>query len=197
MKTEIEAKFLDINHDELRKRLLSVGAVCEMPLTLMKRAIIDYADRRLQTGASNAYIRVRDEGRKITLTYKQFTSLSVDGAQEVEVVVDSFDDAVNIFTAIGMVVASLQESKREVWSYKNCEIVLDEWPWLNPYIEIEGDSEEDLIRVAEVLGLNWTDAVFGDIMVAYRKQYPHLTKDQTVGKLAEVRFDTPFPEAFM
>jgi|AntRauTorckE6833_2_1112554.scaffolds.fasta_scaffold34374_3 adenylate cyclase class 2 len=194
MNTEIEAKFLNINHESLRHRLTKLGAVCESPMRLMRRAIIDFDDRRLQTGTPNSYIRVRDEGDKITLTYKQFAALSVDGAQEVEVVVSSFEDTIKVFTSAGLVLLSFQESKRETWKYNDCEIVLDEWPWLEPYIEIEGGSESGLKTLAVELELDWSDAVFGDVMVAYREQYPYLDESQTVGKLAEVRFDTPLPD---
>ena len=194
MNTEIEAKFLNIDHDDIRRRLTAAGAVCVAPMRLMRRAIIDFPDRRLQIGPPNSYIRVRDEGDKVTLTYKQFSSLSVAGAEEVEVVVDSFEDTIKVFTSIGLEVVSLQESKRETWEGDGCEVVLDEWPWLSPYIEIEGDSEGELKALATKLGLEWATAVFGDVMVAYRAEYPNLTADQTVGKLTEVKFDVPPPE---
>lgn len=194
MNTEIEAKFLNLNHQEIRDRLNEVGAVCEAPMVLMKRAIIDYPDRRMQVGEPNSYIRVRDEGQKVTLTYKQFDSLSVDGAKEVEVIVSSFEDTVKVFKAIGLEVVSFQESKRETWRLGECEIVLDEWPWLKPYIEIEAGTESEIQTVASQLGLAWSDAVFGDVMVAYRAQYPYLNPDQTVGKVPEVRFEAPFPD---
>lgn len=193
MNTEIEAKFLNQRHEVIRERLKGIGSVCVAPMRLMRRAIIDYPDRRLQKGTPNAYIRVRDEGDRVTLTYKQFTSLSVSGAQEVDVTVSSFPDTVEIFTSIGFAVVSLQESKRETWRFEDCEVVLDEWPWLNPYIEVEGPTEQQLIALAERLELNWHDAVFGDVMVAYRAQYPHLTLEQTVGNIPEVTFDAPKP----
>jgi adenylate cyclase class 2 len=194
MKTEIEVKFLSLSHDEVRKRLLEIGATCVHPMRLMKRAIIDFTNHRLVQGESNAYVRVRDEGDKVTLTYKQFNSLSVDGAQEIETTVGSFEDAIAIFIAIGLEVMSFQESKRETWEYKGYEIVLDEWPWLNPYIEIEGMSEDGLKLIATELGLQWDKAAFGDVMVAYRAQYPHLKVGESVSGLKEVRFNTPAPQ---
>ncbi len=197
MKIETEVKFLKQNHETIRAALIALGATCVQPMRLMKRAIIDFPDRRLQTGELNSYIRVRDEGDKVTLTYKQFNSLSVDGAREIETSVDSFDDAVHIFTSIGLEVVSLQESKRETWKYNESEIVLDEWPWLDPYIEIEGESEEALKSMSNQLGLDWSDAVFGDVMVAYRVQYPQLTEKDTVGSLKEVRFDAPLSQSWL
>ncbi len=194
MNTEIEVKFLHINHEEIRVRLKDAGFVCVIPMRLMRRAIIDYADRRLQVSVPNSYIRVRDEGDKVTLTYKQFASLLIDGAQEVEVVTSSFEDTVKIFTAIGLEVVSLQESKRETWKNENCEVVLDEWPWLDPYIEIEAFTESVVREVSQQLGLDWSKAKFGDVMVAYRDQYPYLNETQTVGKVPEVLFDVPLPD---
>jgi adenylate cyclase class 2 len=97
MNPEIEAKFLRVSHEEIRHKLTAAGFICTAPMRLMRRAIIDYADRRLQTGTPNSYIRVRDEGDKVTLTYKQFDSLSVGGAREVEVETSSFADTVKIF----------------------------------------------------------------------------------------------------
>ena len=194
MNTEIEVKFLHINHDDIRQKLTGLGFVCIAPMRLMRRAIIDYGDRRLQTGKPNSYIRVRDEGDKVTLTYKQFDSLSVDGAKEIEVVTSSFEDTVKIFTAVGLETVSLQESKRETWRNDSCEVLLDEWPWLDPYIEIEAASESILKNVSIKLGLEWSQAVFGDVMVAYRDQYPYLNETQTVGRIPEVLFDSQLPD---
>ena len=194
MKNEIEVKFLSLDHDDIRNKLTQIGAKCLRPMRLMKRAIIDFTDRRLQQAESNSYVRVRDEGDKVTLTFKQFNSLTVDGAQEIETIVDSFENTVSIFVAMGLEVVSLQESKRETWEYKDYEIVLDEWPWLDPYIEIEGEAEDGLKTVATELGLNWANAVFGDVMVAYRAQYPHLKVHETVGNLKEVKFNAPPPQ---
>lgn len=194
MNIEIEAKFLHINHDAIRKKLLGLNASCVTPMRLMRRVIIDYPDKRLQTSKLNSYVRIRDEGDKVTLTFKQFDSLSIDGARECEVGVTSFDDTIKIFTSIGLHVVSYQESKRETWEVNACEVVLDEWPWLDPYIEIEATSELDIQALSSKLELDWSDAVFGDVMVAYREQYPYLTKTQTVGNIPEVLFGAPFPD---
>ncbi len=196
MITEIEVKFLNIDHDKIREKLRGIEAVCTKPMRLMRRAIIDYPDRRLQTGEHNSFIRVRDEGDTITLTFKQFQSLSVDGAKEIATTVDSFENAIKIFEAAGLTVLSFQESKRETWTFRDCEIVLDEWPWLNPYIQIEGPDTQILQHVCLLLGLDWEEGVYGDVMVAYRHQYPHLKENDTVGSLPEVKFTKEPPVFF-
>ena len=190
MKTEFEAKFVQLNHDNIRKQLNEIGATLQHPMRLMRRAIIENNELR----EKDAFLRVRDEGDKVTLTYKQFNNLSVDGAKEHEIVVSDFNETISLLAAAGLPHRSMQESKRETWTYNNAEIVLDEWPWLDPYIEIEADSEESVKQVANLLGLDWTKAVFGDVMTAYRAQYPHLTHQDTVGNLPSVCFADPLPD---
>lgn len=190
MKTEIEAKFLALDHELIRRELKDAGAVCEQPMRLMRRVTFDSPAMKQKGG----WIRVRDEGHRVTMTYKQVDKLEVDGVQEIEVTVSDFDSMVAIMRESGLGGNSFQESRRETWRLDDAEIELDEWPWLQPFIELEGASEDALRGVASKLGLKWEDAKFGDVMVAYRVQYPHLTYDDTVGNLAEVRFDTPLPD---
>lgn len=190
MKTEIEAKFLNVNHDEIKEGLKKAGAVLEQPMRLMKRVTIDTPELKKK----DAFIRVRDQGDKVTLTYKQFDELSLTGTKEIEVTVDDFDETVKLLSEAGLPHGSFQESKRETWKLGETEIVLDIWPWLNPYIEIEGTSEEDVKSVASTLGFDWSTAVFGDVMSAYRAQYPHLGIHDTVGNIPEVKFDLELPE---
>ena len=190
MKTEIEVKFLAVDHDDIRAKLTAIGATLEIPMRLMRRVTIDND----LMGKKEAFVRIRDEGHKVTMTYKQFDELSVDGAKEIEVEVSNFQDAIDLLAATGLTQGSFQETRRETWKLGSTEIVLDEWPWIKPYIEIEGESESILRDVAAQLGLDWTDGVFGDVMVAYRAEYPHLGDRETVGNVTEVLFGAELPE---
>lgn len=193
MNTEVEVKFVNVDHTEIRMRLNKLGAKLEKPLRDMRRVVIENTGMK----EKNAFVRIRDEGDKVTITYKQFDELSIDGAKEIEIIVSDFKASIDLFAAAGLTHSSYQESKRETWRLGTTEIVLDTWPWLNPYIEIEGVNEETVRSVAEDLGFDWSEAVFGDVMAAYRVQYPHLSLDHTVGNLAEVRFDDPLPTLFI
>ena len=190
MKTEFEAKFINVDLISFRNQLIKIGAKQTQKMRTMRRAIIDNSEMKQK----NAFLRVRDEGNKITLTYKQFNDLSVDGAKEYEIVVSDFQATIELLKSAGLPYRSFQESKRETWKLGDAEIVLDEWPWLNPYVEIEGNSEAHVRDVSEHLGFNWNNAIFGDVMAAYRSQYPHLTEKDTVGNILEVKFGDPLPE---
>ena len=188
MKTEIEVKFLDVDFDELRAKLTVLGAAREQPMRLMRRAIIESP----QLVAKGGFIRIRDEGDKVTLTYKQFHENSLTGAQEIEVTVSNFEDTIAIFDQVDLSHKALQESKRETWRLDDVEIALDEWPWLNPYIEIEGYNEQHVKDAATRLGFDWENAVFGSVTEAYQQQYPSGDASQLVN-IPEVRFDSPVP----
>lgn len=192
METEIEVKFLSVDIDDIRKRLAGAGAVCEVPVRIMRRVAVDSADM----SAKNGYLRVRDEGDKATATYKQFDGTAIDSAREIEVVVSDFQSMVDLLAAAGLHHTSAQETRRETWKLGAVEVVIDEWPWLDPYVEIEGDSEMELREAAEQLGFDWSVAVFGDVMAAYRAQYPHLTNQDNIGSIADVRFGMPLPDLF-
>ena len=83
MQTEIEAKFPDIDPVDLRGRLKKIGATQKHPEVLMKRKTFDLPDNSLY--AIGGWIRVRDEGDKITLSYKQLKDRSLHGTKEVNI----------------------------------------------------------------------------------------------------------------
>ena len=189
MKTEIEVKFCGVVIDDVRGRLQEVGAACEQPLRLMRRQVFYLTDR-----TKDAYLRVRDEGDKITMTYKQFDEIGLHGAKEIEVVVSDFADVVAIVEQSGLIPKSYQETKRETWKLDDVEVVIDIWPWLEPFIEIEGPSETAVRAAAAKLGFDWSDAVFGAATQAYRQQYRELPDDFIMDDLPEIRFEAPLPE---
>lgn len=191
MKAEIEVKFLDVDFDDLRSKLTALGAVCEQPMRTMRRVAIDSDFMR---GDKDSFVRVRDEGHRVTMTYKQFDELSVDGAKEIEVEVSNFEDTVAILEQAGLPAHTYQETRRENWRLGDAEIMFDEWPWVKPYIEIEAESEEALRDMAVKLGFDWSNAVFGDVMAVYRAEYPHLTLKDTVATVPVVKFGEPLPD---
>jgi adenylate cyclase class 2 len=192
MKTEIEVKFLNIDLDQMREELKAAGAHLEQPMRLMRRALIEEPHHL----AAHSFIRIRDEGDKITLTYKRRddqAASKIDGTKEIEVEVSNFEDTIAIFKEAGWEYKTFQESKRETWQLGPAEVVIDEWPWLAPYIEIEAETEEQVKEAAAKLGLAWEDKLLGHIDAVYAKQYEFAENFRGVIDLKEVRFDDPLP----
>ena len=192
MQTEIEAKFLQVKPDEIRTRLKKAGAQCEQPMKLMRRVVFDNDVMRKK----DAFVRVRDEGYRITMTYKQYDEMSLTGAKEIEFTVSDYDAAIAFCEAAGIVPKSVQEARREVWKLDDVEVVIDEWPWIRPFVEIEGPAEDSVVAAAEKLDFKWENAAFGDIMTAYRAEFPGTgtTPADMVYNQSDVRFDDPVPD---
>ena len=189
MQTEIEVKFPNVDFDTLRAQLTRLGAQLEQPMRHMRRAIIETPELR----EKNSFVRVRDEGDKTTLTYKQFDENSLTGAKEIEIVVGDFDACVSLLEQAYLPYRSFQESRRETWHLDDTEVVLDEWPHLEPYIEIEGLSEKGVKETAKKLGFDWNDAVFGKVTELYQLQYPNGDADKLV-TVPRLTFDQPLPK---
>ena len=178
MQTELEAKFLDIDPDMLRKLLKEKGATLVHAERLMKRKNFDFPDRRLyKTGG---WVRVRDEGDRITLSFKQTVNDALDGTKEVEIVVVDFDNISNFLLAIGLVQKSYQETKRERWYFDGVEVTIDTWPWIPTFVELEGESEKQLKEIATKLGLDWGAAMHGGVAPVYCRYF-----DVTCGEVNE------------
>lgn len=189
MNTEIEAKFLNVDFEQVRAKLRELGGVCAQPMRLMRRVLIEPP----HLAAKNSFLRVRDEGDKVTLTYKQFDTVSLTGAKEIEVTVNSFDDTIALLAQAGLECKALQESKRETWHLGDVEVVLDEWPWIKPYIEIEGPGEDHVKDTAARLGFEWSNAVFGQVTEVYQAQYPNGQANK-LPTIAHVAFGDVVPE---
>lgn len=189
MKPEIEAKFLDVDHEALRAKLKELGAERVQPLRLTKRKNYDFSDGRLSE--IGGWVRLRDEGDKITLSYKQLNDRTLHGTHEVSVVVSDFASADALLQTIGLQARTYQETKRESWRLGKFEIELDEWPWVKPFVEIEGPDEAGLKELAAKLGLTWDKACHGSAEIVYRAQYD-LTDEEFNG-IPVVTFDGPVP----
>lgn len=184
METEIEAKWLNINIDLMRKKLKTIGAQLVHSERQMKRCTFDFPDKKLYM--VNGWVRVRDEGDKVTLSYKQLDDRSLHGTKEVTVVVDSFDQTIHFLKSIGMEEKSYQETKRESWKLGKTEIELDTWPWIPSFIEIEAPSEKELKKTAQLLGLDYAHALHGSVETAYQDVYD--VTDAEIDSWTEIKF---------
>lgn len=195
MQAEIEVKFVDVDVDDMRRRLEGVGAVIEQPMRNMRRVVIEEEHHLAQ----RSFIRIRDEGDRVTLCFKRRLlpdeETTIDSVHECETTVGDFDTTVKIFQEAGWDYITYQETRRETWRLGNIEVVIDEWPWIKPYIEVEGDSEAKVRQAALDLGFDWNDAVFGSVDVIYNRDFPNMTVRGVID-IKEARFSDPVPKEF-
>ncbi|MDD3035920.1 MAG: CYTH domain-containing protein [Candidatus Saccharimonadaceae bacterium] len=184
MQTEIEVKWLNIDIDEMRRKLGDLGAELVQPERIMVRRPYDFPDKRLEK--IGGWVRVRKEGDKTTLCYKQLNDRTLHGTKEITVVVDDFDVTCKFLEAIGLVSKSYQETKRESWKLGEVEIELDTWPWVLSFIEIEAPSEEKLRESAAKLNLDFSDALYGSVEPVYQAVYD--VTEEEIDSWLEIRF---------
>lgn len=164
MKNEIEAQFLDINKDDVRLKLREIGAELKKPEVLMRRVVF-------YTG-EHSFARVRDEGDKIVMTYKNVRDdYSILGTKEVNVEVSDYDDAILFLEGCGLKIKARQETKREIWKLGEAEICIDTWPWIPTFTEIEGPTEDSVWQTANKLGSQKEQAKFGSVDTTYQHYY--------------------------
>jgi adenylate cyclase, class 2 len=188
METEYEAKFLDVDKAEVRARLKAKGAILKRPEFLQRRWVLDMP---IGLEAKNTWLRVRDEGDKITMTWKSQQGGKIDDQKELELQVDNFDNAVEFLEKLGCPPESYQETKRELWNFNNAKITIDTWPFVEPFVEVEGDSEEVVREAAISLGFDWQKAWFDSVSAVYRlKHGAHIH----IRKMPQLTFsmDNPF-----
>lgn len=164
MAKEIEAKYLDIDRNNLLRELMSHGANLAYPEILIQR--------RTYTLTHGRSIRVRREpDGSITCTAKsEDRSLGALSLDEYEVQVSDYNEMCAILSLLYPDVSySDQESKRETWILDGSEVTIDTWPGIPTFVEIESPSLEELERISKLLGYNITHAVYGRASSAYER----------------------------
>ncbi len=165
MHTEYEARFLAIDIDAIHDRLHAQSATCTMTRTLMRRIVFKNNDIDQRGG----WLRLRDEGRRITLTYKQTASdtSAIDSILETEIQVNDFGATKTLLEAMGFKALRYQENYREEWMIGAVTFDLDTWPDLPTFLEVEGPDEATVRAAAESVGQDLANASYGSVDEVY------------------------------
>ncbi len=166
MGKEREVTILDINEEEFVNKLLKNGAVKQDEF-LQRRYTYDFNPVK-----KNKWIRLRTNGKKTTLTIKEIKDKSaIDGTMELETVVDDFDVMNDILNELGYHYRNYQENYRKIYLMDNVEISIDSWPLIPTYAEVEGKSNEDVIKALNKLGYTLNDVTTLDVTSIYNEIY--------------------------
>ena len=174
---EYELRFYGYSEYKVKSRIKELGAEL-----INKKRIMPLTVYSHPKGKKDSYIRVRDEGKQITLTSK--TNLKKKFVTEYEVEVDSFEQANLILTSLGCKKKYHIEKIRETWQLPGCkEIVFDSYPGSDTYMEIDCHSEESLMSVAKKIGV-YPDFLAADFtLVNYYLQEYGIKKNRKMGDL--------------
>jgi adenylate cyclase class IV len=138
--------------DEIRKKLKTLGCK-KVHDKILYHVVYFYMPRQ------KGFLRIREEGKDmITITRKIFKKDYADES-EVKITNETFEHVVNLLRPL--IPKQWNEVKvekyREKWNtgpFKLCnEIVIDQWPGLPPYLELDCSNGKELDRFIEAIGL--------------------------------------------
>lgn len=165
MKIEFEAKFF-IDLVQFKQKLESCGAKLVRSRDLMKRFNFKVP------GPVDSWLRVRDEGEYVTLALKTFDATrGIDSLKELELKVSDFDTMVSMLQHLGYEQIMYAQNYREIYSFSDCLLMIDQWPALPVFVEIEGPTKEAVHAVATKLGFDMSDARYGTCALLYQSTY--------------------------
>ena len=177
MKTEYEIRVLEINEKEMREKLEKLGAIKKGEFK-QKRYVYDLVPKQ-----EGKWIRLRTNGKITTLTYKNIISNTIDGTKEIELEVEDFDKENEFLEKIGFKNRSYQENRRIQYILDNVEIDIDSWPMIPTYMEIEGKSEEESLKVKKKLNIDEKKITMLNCIDIYKQIYKI-----DISKIKELKF---------
>jgi adenylate cyclase class 2 len=154
MAYEIEIKVLDINFDNVKKLLISLGA----EKTRETRLSIDWYQRAgAKEGSEKWFLRIRSDSEgKHEVTWKGESDISGAVCKHKEICFDITEPEklAELFEKIGLEKYAHQEKDRLSFSFKDWIIEMDQYPNMPPFLEVEGKNEEHVREALKILGLS-------------------------------------------
>lgn len=158
MPVEIEAKMAVSSLDPVRARLQEAGAT-HVSDVMELNTFFDTEDRSLLAADEGLRLRVNRAStggmERNILTYKgprQHGPLK--SRDELEVEVTSAPDAAALLERLGFLRMLSFEKKRQSWKLADCKVELDELPHLGSYVEIEGPTQDAVMKTRQLLKLD-------------------------------------------
>ena len=163
MNTEYEIRILEIDVDKLIHTLESMGAK-KVGEYFQRRYVYDLID-----GSSDRFVRIRDNGEVITLTYKDKSIRTISGTKELEFEISDFEKANQLLNLIGFNNGHYVENKRITYKLEDAEIDIDTYPNIPTYMEIEGINEEVVRKYIDELNLSDYEQTCDSLFKIYKR----------------------------
>ena len=169
---EIETKVLDVDKEEIKEKLKTLGAK-EIQNT---RLIIDWYGPKGLTheGDDPWYLRIRttSEGKN-EVSWKSLPKITGNTRHSDEVNINVSDSLLSgkFFESIGLEHYAHQEKDRISFILKDWQFDLDHYPGMPAYLEIEGNSHEHVQEAIKLLNLENHKSIGDGERVLIKKEY--------------------------
>ena len=125
----------------------------------------------------NKWVRLRETNGKTTITIKHILSeklqkeygTRMQPVLETEMEVPSIASGNAILEQLGFSYRNYQEKRRTTYILDDTEIDIDSWPLIPPYLEIEGESDEQIDSILKALKLSNKEVVSCNTAEVYKK----------------------------
>ena len=187
---EIEAKFLEVNLEDIQKKLKKFGVKKIFDKTFREAIYLPPKPSKKydQWLAHRKRVRIRDTGEEVLLALKVNKKWGLSETEEVEVKVSSFEETEKFLKLLELEPLRYQEKRRISYQADGVHIEIDFWPWVPAWLEIEAESEKKVKDWAKKLGLDWGKAEFRDAAAVYEEVYK-----VDIFNIGKVAFDLPDP----
>lgn len=161
---EYEYTFVSYDKEYILQQIEKLGG-CKQGTYLFRIMVFNHPNNK-----PNTYLRVRDEGFRITMTFKD--NIDKKFCNEYEVNIDNFDSGVNILTGLGCKKKYYYEKIREIHYIGETMIAFDLNPGKPERMEIEAKNVKTLDKITKKLGLNIKDRyIYGVTPDIYSKLF--------------------------
>jgi adenylate cyclase class IV len=144
---EIVIQNKNIPMHELREKISSIGGKIVQKESIYYHIVYVHPYRK-----NKDFIRLRNEGNRVTLTYKIHNHKF---PVEHEIIVNNLNEGNNILKLLGCKYKYECHKLREVWELDGCkEIVFDTYPGIETFAELECDSIKDILIILQKLNLD-------------------------------------------
>jgi len=156
METEFETQVLDVDVDNIKKRLKDLSATGGKRV-FSRRWVFDL--EKDKDGMCGKWIRVREMDGKTKITMKIKSGSGITDTKEIEVSSDDFETTAKLFKNMDCFIDIVyQENYRTSFDLDGVEINIDEWPKVPAFLDIEASNEKDVHNALDKLGLIGKDA---------------------------------------
>lgn len=154
---EIELKILDVDINNLEKKLKDCGAKLILKPTVFREYYFEIPG--LTTEEREFYsFRLRAEGDVNVLTAKhkeEDDQFNIN--KEVEINVSSIEDTKELLSILRFKIFRQREKIREIYKIDNIKVMIDKYNGICPYAEIESTSKESVESFVKILGYSLKD----------------------------------------
>ena len=173
MATEIELKFLDVDVEEMKEKILKIGA--KLVFDTEMESIVFLGDEFSTRDSSKKYLRLRKINDTTLLTFKSpRTDSNMTSRDEHETEVKDFDATLEILKRLGFNDGVVSKKHRMHYELGNIHFELDTVEGIPTYLEIETTTEEDMKDICKKMNIDISKGKKGTIVEILPEKFKEL-----------------------